>query len=285
MFSFRFVMDLWSLSVLMFPAIAPSPLHDSYAAVQQIAAQPHRVGLAIRAWAAEYFSIPAKYRLVQLAPLREIVAVVDRFVWKSGPGRAASRYCRKPDDRVSCTNQLIEGTACGHSERVGRFSTRLAKEMGWNSTRLVTIHMAGLLHDIGKVGVDVQILHKPEDLTEQEYRLIKTHPEFGYAMLSGIEPLQEVLPAVLHHHEHWDGGGYPHGLAGQEIPEIARIVAVADAYDAMTSDRPYRNGMAFAQVRRVLNRGAGIYWDPVVVEAFNRTRRDLQRLSLAARWN
>ena len=268
----------------MFPAIALSPFYDSCVSVQQITAQPHRLVLAIRAWAAEYLSTPVDHRLMQLAPLREIVAVVDRFVWRSGPDNDASRCCIESDGCLSCTNQLIDGTACGHSERVARFSTRLAKEMGWGTARLVTVHMAGLLHDIGKVGVDVQILHKPDDLTEQEYGLIKTHPEFGYAMLSGVEPLQDVLPAVLHHHEHWNGGGYPYGLDGQAIPEIARIVAVADAYDAMTSDRPYRNGMAFAHVRRVLWRGAGVHWDPVVIEAFERTRDDLKRLSLAARW-
>ncbi len=269
----------------MFPAIASAPLHDCYVSVQRIAAHPHSVRLAIRAWAAEYLSSPAADRLVHLAPLREIIAAVDRFVWRLEPGGDDSRCCLGSDGCVSYANQLIDGTACGHSERVARFSTRLAKEMGWTPARLATIHMAGLLHDIGKVGVDAQILHKPEDLTEHEYGLIKTHPEFGHAMLAGIESLADVLPAVLHHHEHWDGRGYPHGLAGQRIPEIARIVAVADAYDAMTSDRPYRNGMSFSRVHRVLEKGAGIHWDPVVIEAYDRTRDDLKRLSLAARWS
>ena len=132
---------------------------------------------------------------------------------------------------------------CGHSDRVARFSVRLAKELGHDVDTLNRIYMGGLLHDIGKIGIDDAVLRKPGRLTDTEFEHIKMHPEFGYRILEDIKQLKYILPMVLHHHEQWNGKGYPHGLKGEETPALARIMAVADAYDAMTSDRPYRKGM------------------------------------------
>ena len=127
---------------------------------------------------------------------------------------------------------------CGHSDRVARIAVRLAKELGCDAEMLHTLYMAGLLHDIGKIGIDDAVLRKPGKLTEAEFEHIKQHPELGYRILADIKQLADVLPAVLHHHEQWDGKGYPFKLAGDQIPLIARIVAVADAYDAMTQRPP-----------------------------------------------
>ena len=139
---------------------------------------------------------------------------------------------------------------CGHSDRVARVSVRLAEELGCDRRALDTIYLSGLLHDVGKIGIDDNVLRKPGKLTEAEYEHIKTHAEIGYKILSDIKQLDEVLPVVLHHHEQWDGKGYPHGLAGDEIPLLARIVAVADSFDAMGSDRPYRARHGRRQARR-----------------------------------
>lgn len=165
---------------------------------------------------------------------------------------------------------------CGHSDRVARLSVCLAKELGLDERILNLMYMAGLLHDVGKIGIDDSVLRKPGRLTDEEYEHIKLHPELGCNILSGLKQLEDVLPVVLHHHEQWDGKGYPYGLAGESIPLLARITAVADAYDAMSSDRPYRKGMPEDRVNRIFQEGSGIQWDPRVVEAFFAARDEIQ---------
>lgn len=167
----------------------------------------------------------------------------------------------------------------GHSDRVARFAVRIALEMRCNPKLLNTIYMAGLLHDIGKIGIDDNVLRKAGRLTELEFEHIKKHPELGYKILADLKQLADVLPAVLHHHERWDGKGYPTGLAGESIPNIARIMAVADSYDAMTSDRPYRRGMPQDKVDQIFRDGAGTYWDPEVVDAFFKAKEDIHAIA------
>jgi putative nucleotidyltransferase with HDIG domain len=174
---------------------------------------------------------------------------------------------------------------CGHSDRVARIAVRLAKELGCDADMLHTIYMAGLLHDIGKIGIDDAVLRKPDRLTPEEFNHIKRHPEMGYRILADIHQLSRVLPAVLHHHEQWDGGGYPMGLAGEQIPFIARVVAVADAYDAMSSDRPYRRGMPLEKVEELFRNGAGRQWDAEVIAAYFRVREDVRRIAQEERAN
>lgn len=174
---------------------------------------------------------------------------------------------------------------CGHSDRVARLSVRLAKELGADSQTLHTLYMAGLLHDTGKIGIDDAVLRKPDKLTDAEFDHIKQHPELGYRILCDIRQLADVLPAVLHHHEQWDGRGYPFKLAGEQIPYIARIVAVADAYDAMSSDRPYRKGMDAVKVDEIFRAGAGKQWDAQVVEAFFSAREDIRQIGQHERAN
>ena len=156
----------------------------------------------------------------------------------------------------------------GHSDRVARISVCLGERLGLSKKDLDTIYLGGLLHDIGKIGIDDNVLNKPGALTKEEFDHIKQHPQFGYDILKGVQQLDAILPVVLHHHESWDGSGYPHGLTGPETPLLARIVAVADAFDAMGSDRPYRKGMPSEKLDQILRDGAGQQWDAEVVDAF-----------------
>ena len=166
---------------------------------------------------------------------------------------------------------------CGHSDRVARRHA-LAQQLGCDTQFLATIYMAGLLHDIGKIGIDDAVLRKSGRLTEVEFEHIKQHPALGYKILADIKQFSEVLPAVLHHHEQWDGNGYPCKLSGEQIPFMARIVSVADAYDAMTSDRPYRPGMVEANMKHIFQQGAGQQWDAEVVAAFFAIYDDLRAM-------
>ena len=168
----------------------------------------------------------------------------------------------------------------GHSDRVARVSVRIAEELGSDETTLRTLYLGGLLHDVGKIGINDDVLRKPGKLTDAEYEHIKTHVEIGYRILRGLKKMGHLLPMVLHHHEAWDGRGYPFGLSGTNIPFLARIVAVADAYDAMASDRPYRQGMADEKLDAVFRAGSGKQWDPDVVDAFFRVRDDIRAISL-----
>ncbi|MEQ8210149.1 MAG: HD-GYP domain-containing protein [Lacipirellulaceae bacterium] len=167
----------------------------------------------------------------------------------------------------------------GHSDRVARVSVCLAEQMGLPKKDIETIYLGGLLHDIGKIGIDDNVLNKPGRLTDEEFEHIKLHPQFGYDILKGVSRMDAILPLVLHHHESWDGTGYPHQLAGEEIPLMARIVAVADAYDAMGSDRPYRKGMPEEKLDAILRKGAGQQWDKQVVDAFFTVREQIREIS------
>jgi putative nucleotidyltransferase with HDIG domain len=167
---------------------------------------------------------------------------------------------------------------CGHSDRVARISVRLADQLGCNRKELETLYLCGLLHDIGKIGIDDQVLRKPGKLTVAEYEHIKVHSEIGHRILKDLKQLDQVLPAVRHHHEAWDGSGYPRGLTGEDIPLYARIVAVADACDAMSSDRPYRKGIPEQKLDEILQEGAGSQWDPKVIDAYFAVRDEIRQI-------
>ncbi len=157
-----------------------------------------------------------------------------------------------------------------HSEDVLTYSLQIAQELGLDETIQHTVAVAALLHDVGKIGVPDSILRKPGQLTEAEYSAIKQHPVMGAVMVSAVPGLELTLEAVRHHHERWDGRGYPDGLEGEETPLLARLMAVADAFSAMTTDRPYRKGVTRRDALAVLQAGAGSQWDPVCVAAFVR---------------
>lgn len=166
----------------------------------------------------------------------------------------------------------------GHSERVALIARRIGAELRLPEEDLRDIYLSGLLHDIGKIGLDDQILRKPGNLTDEEFSQVKKHPVIGHNILSGIKNLNSVIPGVRHHHEAWGGGGYPDNIAGEEIPLMARIMAVADAYDAMGSDRPYRKGMPLAKLEAVLREGSGKQWDPAVIAAYFACREEIREI-------
>lgn len=156
----------------------------------------------------------------------------------------------------------------GHSERVAYIATQIAMNIGMDPDKCQRVHVAGLVHDVGKIGVPEAVLTKRGRLTDEEFGLIKLHPTIGHNILKGIPLLADVIPAVLHHHERIDGRGYPAGLKAEEIPLFARILSVADTFDAMSSDRSYRPAMPREKVLAELQRSAGTQLDPALVEAF-----------------
>lgn len=162
----------------------------------------------------------------------------------------------------------------GHSERVTEFSLAIARDMDLPQETLDTIRLGCALHDIGKIAVPERILHKPSRLTEAEFLLIKNHPVHGAEILRNIAGIEPIIEIVLHHHEKWNGMGYPDGLAGEDIPLTARIAAVADAFDAMTSSRPYRRNFSLEEVIQEFERCAGDHFDPVIVKHFVKLVRD-----------
>lgn len=162
----------------------------------------------------------------------------------------------------------------GHSERVVSYSLRLGREYGLNSEEMKSLEFGSLLHDIGKIGVPDSILRKPAKLTEEEWVRMREHPVHGQQILRGIEFLQGAARVVAQHHEQWDGSGYPLGLRGEEIDICARIFAVADAFDAITSDRVYRRGKSYEAASQELDDWAGRQFDPKVVEAFHRVPKE-----------
>jgi len=156
----------------------------------------------------------------------------------------------------------------GHSERVSRGSGMIAREIGMRPDRADAIRYAGMLHDVGKLGVPTKVLQKEGALSEEEYAAIQLHPMRGLEIVREIGFLDEALTGIMHHHERIDGKGYPMGLAADEIPEFARVIAVADAFDSMTSNRSYRRARGIDQAVRELRRGSGSQFDPALVDAF-----------------
>jgi HD-GYP domain-containing protein (c-di-GMP phosphodiesterase class II) len=155
-----------------------------------------------------------------------------------------------------------------HAEEVSGYVAAVAKELGLDSRRREELVFGSLLHDVGKIGISERILLKPAPLTPEEFSAVKLHPRIGYGLLKQIPALEPIAPAVLHHHERYDGGGYPSGLRGEEIPLEARIIFVADAYSAMTSERPYRRRLTPEEACAELERNAGTQFDPEVVRLF-----------------
>ena len=156
----------------------------------------------------------------------------------------------------------------GHSTRVTAFAESLAKTIGWSADRIETLRLGGSLHDVGKIAVNASVLRKPGPLSAAELAHIRTHPRAGAKLIDGVADLRAALPYVLYHHERWDGSGYPTGKAGTEIPEEARLLGVADAFDAMTSERAYRPALSVDCALDELERCAGTQFDPELAEAF-----------------
>jgi len=174
-------------------------------------------------------------------------------------------------DTVSTVVQAIEERDAffkGHTERVARICKLIGADMGLSEEEMFNLEIGALLHDIGKIGIPDSILQKPAPLENGEYEKVKEHPRKGKRMIQDISYLRQAIPHVLYHHERFDGSGYPDHLAGQSIPLPGRIIAVADVFDAVTSDRPQRGRMGFEEAVALIEKGAGENFDPAVVEAF-----------------
>jgi HD-GYP domain-containing protein (c-di-GMP phosphodiesterase class II) len=164
----------------------------------------------------------------------------------------------------------------GHSERVSRFSVAIAQRLNLPDDEVERIRISALLHDVGKIGIDDKILKKPAALTDEEYEIMKKHPQKGFKIMSQIPAMKEFLPGMYMHHEMVDGRGYPQGLKGDEIPLMGKIVAVADTFDAMTTDRPYQKAMQFEDALQRIESFTGSRYDPDVVAAFAAACREGQ---------
>jgi HD-GYP domain-containing protein (c-di-GMP phosphodiesterase class II) len=212
------------------------------------------------------------FRRTDAALLTPFVALLELHT------RASGRYADLKELLVALTRSLTaaidakDSYTYGHSERVARIAVELGRELWLQEDELSDIYLAGLLHDIGKIGIRDAILGKREPLTPEEFEHIKQHVTIGYKILADLRPIRNLLPGVLYHHERYDGGGYPDGLAGEQIPLLARILAVADAYDAMSTARPYRSAMPLPKVEEILLQGAGSHWDRRIIDAFLRCR-------------
>jgi putative nucleotidyltransferase with HDIG domain len=197
----------------------------------------------------------------------------------------AQRVYRETLASLSNALEAKDAITSQHTEEVVRLAVAVAAELDLALDAVQSVELGAVLHDIGKVRVPEAILNKPGALTEEEWVVMRTHPEVGEQILRPIQSLESILPIVRHHHERWDGSGYPDGLAGSAIPLGARIVAVCDAYRAMTENRPYRTALPEAQARKELEQGAGAQFDAECVQALLRAldRRDAAATVVALR--
>jgi putative nucleotidyltransferase with HDIG domain len=170
----------------------------------------------------------------------------------------------------------------GHSARVTELAEAIARRLGWSEERLDGLRVGGSLHDVGKLAVSDAVLRKEGRLEAHELAEIREHPKAGARLLFRLAALREAIPYVLYHHERWDGTGYPSGRAGEEIPLEARVLAVADAFDAMTSDRPYRRALSHAEALAEVERCAGTQFDPAIARLFLELFGDTERPATAA---
>jgi putative nucleotidyltransferase with HDIG domain len=267
-------------------------LFEVYAPIESGTGRPHAIG------AYEIYADPrALGRLI--GSRRQMLWVADAAVFAAFwvalalLVRRASRTLRRQNEklrrrtlRLAESNRLLEESAleaveslnatvdakdpytAGHSQRVQRIAVALGEELGLERERLDVLRFAGLFHDIGKIGVPDAILTKPDRLTELEYEIVKRHPEDGARIVGRLHRLHAAVPAVLHHHERWDGNGYPYGLSGEQIPLEAAIVGLADAVDAMTTDRPYSGSRTLEEATEEVVRNRGTQFAPAVVDAF-----------------
>lgn len=212
-------------------------------------------------------------------PPRDLPIVVERNLTRQVAQRMKSaRRLRMPDtsnegvlDALLSALDARDTETEGHSERVTAYTMEMADRLRLRREEIYHIERGALLHDIGKIGVPDRILLKPSSLTTEEWFDMRKHPLIGHRMCARIPLLQRASEIVLHHHERWDGKGYPHGLAGEEIPLGARIFAIADALDAMTSDRPYRAALPFADAFAEIVRQSGTQFDPALIAVFRQT--------------
>ncbi len=204
--------------------------------------------------------------------MRELTRLNDELILANREVRTASKAIAQLNDELFLTlSKIIDARdpyVSGHASKVAEYATAIAQELGISSERLEHVRQAAFLHDIGKIGVPEQILHKPSKLTGEEYEFVKTHAALGADFLETSQGLRHLAPFVRHHHEWWNGNGYPNKLRGAQIPLEARILSVCDAVEAMASDRPYHRGLSLDQIIAEVKRCSGSQFDPTVVDVF-----------------
>jgi len=221
-----------------------------------------------------------------LIPIPRIGEAAEHAIFRGGavakiapPWVSAGIHVKQMEEQIGALrsslicafNQLLDLKDLNtgvHSTRLAEWALHVAGELGLDQSYLGDIEVAALLHDIGKIGIADAILNKPAKLTAEEYELMKKHPEYGWAVLRQVPGMERASLIILHHHESYDGKGYPGGLKGEEIPIGSRIVSVIDAFDAMVSSRPYRQGLPFEEAERRLLQASGTQFDARVVERF-----------------
>ena len=223
------------------------------------------------------FAAQGPFRPAELQMVEEMVALAAMAVEQATLFAKVRNYAEEVEAGYDSTLKVLtaaldtkDSATQGHSERVARLTVKLAREVGVPNEQLVDIERGALLHDVGKIGVPDHVLHKPESLDEQDWEAMQKHPLMAGLIVSKVGFLEGALPILLYHHERYDGAGYPFGLEGKAIPLEARIFMVVDAYDAMTSDRPYRQAMPMEDALAEIRRNAGIQFDPEIVESFIR---------------
>ena len=227
-----------------------------------------RLMLSDLGYAAFGLLIAALWRVV--GPFAPVLVLIPLFVarWAIGQYTAQQKAYEAMMAALCKAVETKDFYTRGHSDRVSRGSVMIAREIGMRAERVEAIRYAGMLHDVGKLGVPTKVLQKTGKLTEEEYAAIQLHPMRGLDIVREIGFLDEALAGIMHHHERIDGRGYPMGLAGDEIPEFARVLAVADAFDSMTSTRSYRGARPVAEAIEELRKWSGTQFDPAFVDAF-----------------
>ena len=252
---------------------------SNYGLVSVAAALQMKVNI-LRVWRTHFVrDLPTEVTQIGIGVVAAILVLVEPLVVPilavpvvlvSISSRRAKQLETDTHDALTRLVELLElrdAYTAGHSRRVAETSRVLALKLGFPPEEAMTIESAGEVHDIGKIIIEPEILHKTDRLTNEEFALIKQHPVFGASIVSTFASYGDGHLMVRHHHERWDGGGYPDGLTDEAIPIGARIIAVADSYDAMTSARSYRSAMTHERAVAILMEGAGIQWDPNVVAA------------------
>jgi HD superfamily phosphohydrolase YqeK len=249
-------------------------LHGVFWATREPGAGATRVGLDFKLWLTDLgygaFGVLIAALWSVLGPFTPVLVLIPVFVARWAVAQFAAQQ-RAYEATVSALCQAVETKdfyTRGHSERVSRGAVMIAKEIGMRPERVGAIRYAGMLHDVGKLGVPTSVLQKRGSLTDDEYAAVQLHPMRGLDIVREIGFLDEALAGIMHHHERIDGRGYPMGLAGDEIPEFARVLGVADAFDAMTSDRSYRGARPVPEAIAELRKWAGKQFDPAFVDAF-----------------